>query len=511
MIAARRLEDNFGLQQACWWANELDLPLLIFEPLRAGYPWASDRLHAFALEGMAEHRKAAAEAGVTYYPYVEPAPGAGKGLLARLADDAAVVVTDDYPTFFLPRMVAAAAEAIDCRFEAVDSNGLMPMRATATVYPTAYAFRRYLQKSLVPHLAAMPLRHPLAVLGSERRTGSGADDIVKAAGHTRRRPPASAAVLERWPAATDALLTASTDQLATLPIDHTVPASPVLRGGATAAHERLAHFLAHGLPKYHEERSQPDADAASGLSPWLHFGHIATHRVFDAVVTQAGWTTRRIAAQANGKREGWWGAPPAVEAFLDELVTWREVGFNFAVLRPDHDRYESLPGWARASLDAHASDRREHLYTLEEFDRAETHDPVWNAAQRQIVREGRMHNYLRMLWGKKILQWTRTPREALDVMVQLNNRYGLDGRDPNSYSGIFWVLGRYDRPWAPRREVFGVIRYMSSESTVKKLRLKRYLQQYGEPLSPSSSAASATPAGDGSSAKRSSRRAGHLF
>ena len=470
MIAARRLEDNFGLQRACWWARELDLPILVFEPLRVGYRWASDRLHAFVLEGMAEHRAAAAAAGVTYYAYVEPEPGAGKGLLARLAADAAVVVTDDYPTFFLPRMVEAAARDIDVRLEAVDSNGLMPMRATQAVYPSAYAFRRYLQKSLVPHLSSFPLRHPLADL-------------------PRREAPLPDEVRARWPEASDALLTAGVDVLAALPIDHQVVPSPVLRGGPTAASQRLTHFLAHGFAKYHEDRSQPDSDAASGLSPWLHFGHLGAHRAFDQVVTQAGWTMRRIAEKAHGKREGWWGAAPHVEAFLDELITWREVGFNFAALRPDHDRYESLPEWARASLDAHASDQREHVYTLEQFERAETHDEVWNAAQRQIVREGRMHNYLRMLWGKKILQWTRSPREALAVMLELNNKYGLDGRDPNSYSGIFWVLGRYDRPWAPRREVFGVIRYMSSESTVKKLRLKGYLRAYGAglPLTPSSS------------------------
>ena len=460
MIAARRLEDNFGLQQAAWWARELDLPLLIFEPLRVGYPWASDRLHAFVLQGMAEHRAATAALGVTYYAYVEPTPGAGKGLLERLAKDAALVVTDDYPTFFLPHMVAAAEARLDCRLESVDSNGLMPMRATETVYPTAYSFRRYLQKSLLPHLAEVPLRQPLAEL-------------------PRRAAPIADEVRTRWPEASDALLTATPEALAALPIDHTVVPSPMLTGGAAAAQAQLAHFLAHGLAKYHEERSQPDSDAASGLSSWLHFGHISAHRVFADVVTQAGWTTRSIAGgKANGSREGWWGAPASVEAFLDELITWREVGFNFAANRADHDQYESLPTWARESLEAHAGDRREHVYTLAEFERAETHDPVWNAAQRQLVREGRMHNYLRMLWGKKILHWTSHPREALAVMIELNNKYALDGRDPNSYSGIFWVLGRYDRPWAPRREVFGVIRYMSSDSTIRKLRLKNYLRTY---------------------------------
>ena len=460
MIASRRLEDSFGLQHACWWARELDLPLLILEPLRVAYPWASDRFHAFVLEGMAANRETAARAGVTYHPYVEPSPDAGKGLLAQLAADAALVVTDDYPTFFLPQMIAAAARRLDCRLEAVDGNGLLPMRAATTVYPTAYAFRRYLQKSLPSRLAQFPLRRPLERVAD-------------------RPAPIADEVLDRWPAASDTLLTATAGALGSLPIDHAVCPSPVLRGGAVAARHRLAHFLAHGLAKYHEERNQPDSDAASGLSPWLHFGHVAAHRVFADVATHSGWTTRTLATQATGKREGWWGAPPPVEAFFDELLTWREVGFNFAALRPDHARYESLPDWARASLEAHAGDARDHVYTLEEFERAATHDPVWNAAQRQLVREGRMQNYLRMLWGKKILQWTRTPREALAVMIALNDKYALDGRDPNSYSGIFWVLGRYDRPWAPRREVFGVIRYMSSESTMRKLRLKNYLRTYG--------------------------------
>lgn len=460
MIAARRLEDSFALQHACWWARELALPLLVFEPLRVGYPWASDRLHAFVLEGMADHAATAGAAGVTYYPYVEPRAGAGKGLLAALAKDAAVVVTDDYPTFFLPSMVAAAARTIGCRLEAVDGNGLLPMRATDTVFPTAFAFRRHLQASLPSQLGAVPEPRPL-----EHMAGIAAT--------------VSDAVLKRWPAATPALLAAGRDALSALPIDHEVRPSPVLRGGAGAARARLAHFIAHGLPRYHEDRSQPDSDAASGLSPWLHFGHLASHRVFADVATACGWTSRSLAGKVTGRREGWWGAPAAVEAFFDELITWREVGFNFAALRSDHADYESLPAWARESLEAHATDRRAHVYTLDEFARAATHDEVWNAAQRQLVREGRMHNYLRMLWGKKILEWTRTPREALGVMIELNNKYALDGRDPNSYSGIFWVLGRYDRPWAPRREIFGVIRYMSSDNTRRKLQLKEYLRRYG--------------------------------
>jgi deoxyribodipyrimidine photo-lyase len=171
---------------------------------------------------------------------------------------------------------------------------------------------------------------------------------------------------------------------------------------------------------------------------------------------------------------------PAAESFLDQIVTWREVGFNMCAHRPDHDHYASLPAWAQATLARHAGDPREAIYTRDEFAGARTHDLLWNAAQRQLTREGRMHNYLRMLWGKKILQWSATPEDALHTMIDLNNRYALDGRDPNSYSGIFWTLGRYDRPWGPERDVFGTIRYMSSDNTARKVRVKEYLARYGD-------------------------------
>lgn len=167
------------------------------------------------------------------------------------------------------------------------------------------------------------------------------------------------------------------------------------------------------------------------------------------------------------------------EAFLDQVVTWREVGFNMAWHRADHDRYESLPGWARQTLREHAGDRRQHLYGIEELENARTHDGLWNAAQRQLVREGRMHNYLRMLWGKKILEWSVSPQEAMRAMIHLNDKYALDGRDPNSYNGIGWVLGRYDRAWGPERPVFGKIRYMSSDNTRRKLPVEEYLGRYG--------------------------------
>ena len=168
------------------------------------------------------------------------------------------------------------------------------------------------------------------------------------------------------------------------------------------------------------------------------------------------------------------------ESFLDELVTWRELGYVFCDQRPrDYDRYASLPSWARQTLEDHEGDERPHLYTRAQLDEARTHDPLWNAAQTQLREEGRVHNYLRMLWGKKILEWSPSPQHALDALIELNNRYALDGRNPNSYSGIFWTLGRFDRAWGPERPIFGKVRYMSSENTARKLDTKPYLARWG--------------------------------
>ena len=197
-------------------------------------------------------------------------------------------------------------------------------------------------------------------------------------------------------------------------------------------------------------------------------------------MTAEGWTSRRLGQDARGARDGWWQVGDGANAFLDQVVTWRELGFNACVSRPDdYHAYSAVPDWARNTLAAHATDRREHLYDHDTFDRAETSDPVWNAAQRQLVRTGWMHNYLRMLWGKKILEWSPSARDALETMTGLMNRYAVDGRDPNSYSGYLWILGRYDRPWGPTRPVFGTVRYMSSTNTVKKLRMTQFLIDYG--------------------------------
>ncbi|MEJ2519999.1 MAG: FAD-binding domain-containing protein [Desulfuromonadales bacterium] len=461
MIACRRTRWNFALQRAVEVARELERPLVILEPLNCNYPYASDRLHRFILQGMAENLKAMQGQPATYYPYIEPQPDAGKGLLAAMSAQACLVVTDDFPAFFFPKLLDSAGSHLPMRLEAVDGNGLLPMRVTEQAYPTAYAFRRFLQKTLPQHLMEWPAPNPC-----DRISASGAVDFPKS-------------LRERWPSSMSDLQK-ETITLDDLPIDHSV--APGQRtGGAEAAHEHLNHFLQNNLAHYAAESNHPDADVTSGLSPYLHFGHISSHEVFAAVVDQEDWDPHQLSEQTAGKRRGWWRMSENAEAFLDQLITWRELGFNMCCHEPDRYRDpDNLPDWAKKTLQEHRQDSRPHCYTLEEFTRGETHDPLWNAAQKQLREDGILHNYLRMLWGKKILQWSRSPEEALEIMIELNDRYALDGRDPNSYSGIFWCLGRYDHAWGPERPVFGKVRYMSSTNTRKKLKLKHYLETYGE-------------------------------
>ena len=458
MVGARRLGWNPALDHAATLARQLNLGLLVFEPLRLDYPWASARFHTFVLQGMVDNAAAAAGLpGVTYFPYVEPTRGGSRGLLEALAAEAAVVVTDDVPGFFQARMVEGVAPRLPCPVEVVDGWGVAPLRAPGQAFPTAFAFRRFLQAQLASFLPYRPAADPFATP------------------LTSPAPALPANVATRWPAFDVRQDVAA--YVRGLAIDQSVGAVDDLPGGARTASTRLARFITRGLPRYVDDRNDPDAAVTSGLSPYLHFGHLSAHEIFHAVMQREGWLGE-VPRGGRGARAGWWGVSAEAEGFLDQLVTWRELGANACTFLPAYDTYGSLPSWARATMEKHAGDVRDPLYTRDQLDASATYDVIWNAAQRELRQDGRLHNYLRMLWGKKILQWTRSPEEALAVMIELNNKYALDGRDPNSYSGIFWTLGRYDRPWGPEREIFGTIRYMSSDNTARKVKLKGYLERY---------------------------------
>ena len=183
--------------------------------------------------------------------------------------------------------------------------------------------------------------------------------------------------------------------------------------------------------------------------------------------------------KATGSRNGWWQMTQGSEAFLDQFITWRELGYVFCHNHlSDYTSLSSLPEWAQKTIAEHKADKRPTLYTMKQLETAVTHDELWNCAQRQLVREGIIHNYLRMLWGKKIYEWSSSAEQALERLIELNNKYAIDGRNPNSYSGIFWILGRFDRAWGPVRPIFGKLRYMSSDSTHRKLNLTQYKERY---------------------------------
>ncbi len=479
MQMSRRLRANHALNYAAGWAKKLGKPLVVYEGLKLDYPWASARFHQYLLEGMRDNVAAAKKLGVSYWPFVETPGDAGRGLMRRLCRDACLLVTDDYPAFIVPAQIRAVA-AGDVAVHAVDGNGLVPLSLLGAPVAAAAHLRPRLHKAI-----------PLAW---ENR----AADVPDLPKPTRVAVDAPFAVWQP-PADLGAFVRS-------LPVDLTVPAVPTTEGGSVAGHRRLAEFVTKQLPRYADGRNQPagpDAGPSSRLSAYLHYGHLGIQEVTEAVLGP-DWTPAELNLKTRNK-DDYFTRDPSVNGFLDEAVTWRDVGHHWhhvknqepgatgrrswqdAGERPSFN-FETfdfsplaggtldrvLPAWAKATLAKHAGDRRPVVYELDELEHAQTDDPVWNAAQREMVATGRMHNYLRMLWGKKILQWSATPEQAYRVTEHLNNKYLLDGRDPNSYTGIHWVYGLFDRPWPPEREIFGQLRYMTSDSTSKKFKLAGY-------------------------------------
>ncbi len=450
----RRLDFNHALNHAIALANSLKKPLVIYEGLRLDYPWANHRFHQFILEGMAENARVAEKRGWNYWPFVETPDSPGRGLLRKVSDDAAAVVTDDYPCFIVPDQSAALARKVDIAVHAVDGNGIVPM---ASLGPTV---------SAAAHLR--PRIHKAFAEAWKHRSGKLDADSAP----LRKKVDAPFAT---WKVGEISAFVTK------LPLDDSVKPVSACPGGTAAGRKRLRGFLSHRLKGYAEHRSEPTSPEnghASGLSPYLHFGHVSIEEIVQAVLEIDGaWTTSELNPACRGKREGYFSPNADVNNFLDEAITWRDLGFHWhQTRRADTASLASaLPTWANATLKAHASDTREFEYTLEEWEACASHDPLWNAAQKELIATGTIQNYLRMLWGKKVLEWTRTPEEAYRILVHLNNKYALDGRDPNSYTNILWCFGLFDRPWAPERKVFGKIRYMSSANTAKKFKVQGYL------------------------------------
>ena len=469
MIAARRFNYNAALEYAAKLAENYGKPLLVVEEISTSHKFANDRITSFVIQGMVENTSIFKEHNIRFIPWVETPLSGPMGLLKTLAKRACLIVTDDFPTYYPLSATKAAGRSLNRKVIAVDSNGVFPMSWTSSAFSTAHSFRRFIHANFSRCRETWPQKVPI----NTDYDYSISDDLYRSIIQecSVKIPP------YEWLWRCSEGGSTGKKALSTIDIDHEVQPVRQARGGRNTAAKKLAVFLKNRLNRYNVDRNNIEKPSVSGLSPWLHFGHISSIEIVGKILDSEKWTPENITTSRKGAREGWWGLPAGVESFLDQIITWRELGFNNAFHNPNHNKYESIPEWAKLTLSEHTDDER-MLYTFEQIENAETHDEVWNAAQQELLQTGIIHNYLRMLWGKRILEWAQTPEQAVEWMIELNDKYALDGRDPNSYTGIFWVLGRHDRAWGPERAIFGKIRYMSSENTKKKLKLKPYLQQF---------------------------------
>lgn len=424
----KRAESNHALTWAIKMANELRLPLVVYEGLKYYYPWANDRIHTFILQGVNETRKALESRGIRYVFYLQRDETSPRNTIAELAKDAALVVTDDFPCFIIPEHNCRVAMRSDVAVHIVDSCGIIPMSKFPNEEYAAFTIRPKIAR-LLPHYLKQYNDEEVRIesLGLEL-------DCPQTHFDDSQIP----------------------DLVASCRIDHSVKPSPLYRGGRRAGSERLSKFIREILPGYAETRNKPEIDGSSRLSAYLHFGFISPLEIALAVSLSDAPKQSR-------------------EAYLEELIVRRELSFNMTRHNPHYDSLRALPPWAQLTMREHLADAREFGYSLEELESAATGDELWNAAQREMLHTGEMHNYVRMLWGKNVIAWSQTYEEAFERLVHLNNKYCLDGRDPNSYAGILWCFGKHDRPW-PERQVFGKIRCMKSSSTGRKFNKKKYIE-----------------------------------
>lgn len=415
---------NFAIRQA----NERKIPLVVYEGLKYYYPWASDRIHTFILEGVEEKRREFEKLGIRYVFFLQKDENSEKQVVAKIARDACLIVTDDFPCFIIPEHNRRIAEKAQIPVYAVDSNGVIPMSKFEKEQYAAYTIRPRIKRFLPEYIKSEP--DEKVVIRSNDLKIDVPETLVDASNIAE-------------------LVSQSA-------IDHSVKPSGIYHGGTANARRRLRHFIKNIFPNYAKTRNECSVDGSSRLSPYLHFGFISVFEIIEAV------------EQADVPAE-------SKEPFLEELIVRRELAYNFTNFNPHYNSLECLPNWTQETMRKHADDPRDRIYTAEQLEAGRTHDEIWNAAQRELVETGGMHNYVRMLWGKNVIAWTRSYEEAFSLLEHFNNKYALDGRNPNSYAGILWCFGKHDRPWF-ERNVFGTIRYMTSGSSGKKFNSKKYIE-----------------------------------
>ncbi len=424
MQQSQRATFNPALEFAARQANDLGRPLIVAFGLDAGYPDANERHFAFMLEGLAETVDTLAVRGIKTIARAGSPPDVAAGL----ADDAALVVCDRGYLRHQSQWRKDLADAIDRRLVQVEGDVVVPVE-------TASDKREW---------AARTIRKKI---NGRRDEFIGALKPVKPKKSSLPLKLSGDLDLRDWESV-----------LGDLDIDRSVSAVTRFEPGTAAAQKKLTAFLRHGLPGYADGRNDPADPQASELSPYLHFGQLSPVEIAHKV--------QRADGASDDDRE----------AYLEELIVRRELACNFVFFTDDYDKFSALPDWARKTLSEHADDERPQRYTRKELENADTDDTYWNAAMQEMLKTGYMHNYMRMYWGKKIIEWCNTPEYAYRTALYLNNKYFLDGRDPNSYSNVAWLFGLHDQAWA-ERDIFGKVRYMSAKGLKSKFDIDEYVRR----------------------------------
>ncbi len=420
MQASQRAEYNHALEYAIERGNALGLPVVVFFGLTEHFPEANRRHYLFMLEGLAGVERALRDRRLK----LVVRRGSPEKELLPLAHQAALVVVDGGYLGIQRQWRTYAAERLECPLVEVESDVVIPLQVAS--FKEEYSAAT-LRRRITPHLPRF--LQPLAA--REPRISSLDVDL---AGVSVADPEALCA---------------------SLALDRSVPPSKYFRGGTDEAKKWLSLFLEQKLDHYGDLRNDPSSDSLSHLSPYLHFGQISP---------------LYVALQVSQTQS------PGAAHFMEELVVRRELSINFVSRNAAYDSFSALPPWAQATLRKHSGDARPYIYSLEELEAGRTHDPYWNAAQREMVITGKMHGYMRMYWGKKILEWSPAPEEAFRRCLYLNNKYELDGRDPNGFAGVAWCFGKHDRPWG-ERPVFGLVRYMSETGLRRKFDMEAYVRR----------------------------------
>jgi deoxyribodipyrimidine photo-lyase len=423
MQASQRVEYNHALEYAILKSNELGQPIIVFFGIIDHFPEANERHYTFMLEGLKEVEQSLEKKGIQVV-ILHKSPERGAVQLARRAsltvvDRGYLRIQRDWRDY--------VAKRIDCPFIQVESDVIVPVEETSPKEEYAAAtIRPKIHKKLNHFL--VPLKQTDPVIDSLSLDFDFFDikDIGKAVSKLR--------------------------------IDRSVKKVNSFQGGTKEALKHLEVFLEGKLNLFPELRNDPTLDYLSHMSPYLHFGQISPLFIALKVLETKS---------------------PGTEAFFEELIVRRELSMNFVFYNEKYDSFEGIPEWAKKTLKAHQKDKHLYTYTLEEMDAAQTHDPYWNAAQREMVGRGKMHGYMRMYWGKKIIEWSKTPEEAFRNALYLNNKYELDGRDPNGFTGVAWCFGKHDRPWG-ERPIFGNVRYMNDKGLKRKFDADEYVKMMSQ-------------------------------